>query len=99
MQTNPSVAEASTCNTIEANQAEATNKTLITALKKRLEQAKGKWVEELLDVLWAYRTTTGQPTGNTPFALAYDMDAIIPIEISLPTIRLMHDDKVMKVRN
>ncbi|RVW17978.1 hypothetical protein CK203_115725, partial [Vitis vinifera] len=28
-------------------QAEATNKTLITALKKRLEQAKGKWVEEL----------------------------------------------------
>ncbi|RVW21064.1 hypothetical protein CK203_107534 [Vitis vinifera] len=36
--------------------AEATNKTLITALKKRLEQAKGKWVEELPDVLWAYRT-------------------------------------------
>ncbi|RVX11729.1 Pol polyprotein [Vitis vinifera] len=28
-------------------QAEATNKTLINALKKRLEQAKGKWVEEL----------------------------------------------------
>ncbi|RVX02377.1 Uncharacterized protein K02A2.6 [Vitis vinifera] len=35
-------------------QAEATNKTLITALKKRLEQAKGKWVEELPGVLWAY---------------------------------------------
>ncbi|RVX06224.1 Transposon Ty3-I Gag-Pol polyprotein [Vitis vinifera] len=28
-------------------QAKATNKTLITASKKRLEQAKGKWVEEL----------------------------------------------------
>ncbi|KAL6321326.1 hypothetical protein AAG906_016360 [Vitis piasezkii] len=49
----------------------ATNKTLITALKKRLEQAKGKWVEELPGVLWAYRTTPGRPTGNTPFALAY----------------------------
>ena len=35
-------------------QAEATNKMLIMALKKRLEQAKGKWVEELLGVLWAY---------------------------------------------
>ncbi|RVX10500.1 Gag-Pol polyprotein [Vitis vinifera] len=46
-------------------QAEATNKTLITALKKRLEQAKGKWVEELPDVLWAYRTTPGRPIGNT----------------------------------
>ncbi|RVW31060.1 hypothetical protein CK203_093509 [Vitis vinifera] len=66
---------------------EATNKTLITALKKRLEQAKGKWVEELPGVLWAYRTTPGRPTGNTPFAIAYGMDAIIPTEIGLPTIR------------
>ena len=38
-------------------------------------------------VLWAYRTTPGRPTGNTPFALAYGMDAIIPTEIGLPTIR------------
>nr|CAN78921.1 hypothetical protein VITISV_011350 [Vitis vinifera] len=68
-------------------QAEATNKTLINALKKRLEQAKGKWVEELPGVLWTYRTTPGQPTGNTPFALAYGMDAVIPTEIGLPTIR------------
>ncbi|RVX00905.1 Gypsy retrotransposon integrase-like protein 1 [Vitis vinifera] len=68
-------------------QAEATNKTLITALKKRLEQAKGKWVEKLPGVLWAYRTTPGRPTGNTPFALAYGMDAVIPTEIGLPTIR------------
>ncbi|RVW83019.1 hypothetical protein CK203_042508 [Vitis vinifera] len=62
-------------------QAEATNKTLINALKKRLEQAKGKWVEELPGVLWAYRTTPERPTGNTPFALAYGMDAVIPTEI------------------
>ncbi|RVW34084.1 hypothetical protein CK203_084349 [Vitis vinifera] len=55
--------------------------TLINALKKRLEQAKGKWVEELPGVLWAYRTTPGRPTGNTPFALVYGMDAIIPTEI------------------
>ncbi|RVW50063.1 Gypsy retrotransposon integrase-like protein 1 [Vitis vinifera] len=55
-------------------------------LKKRLEQAKGKWVE-LPGVLWAYRTTPGRPTGNTPFALAYGMDAVIPTEIGLPTIR------------
>ncbi|RVW60442.1 Gypsy retrotransposon integrase-like protein 1 [Vitis vinifera] len=47
-------------------QTKATNKTLMNALKKRLEQAKGKWVEELPGVLWAYRTTFGRPTGNTP---------------------------------
>ena len=44
-------------------------------------------MEELLGVLWAYRTTPGRPTGNTPFALSYDMDAVIPTEIGLPTIR------------
>ena len=60
----------------------------MTALKKRLEQAKGKWVEELSGVLWAYRTTPGRPTGNTPFALAYGMDAIIPKKTGLPTIRI-----------
>ncbi|RVW80454.1 Retrovirus-related Pol polyprotein from transposon 17.6 [Vitis vinifera] len=46
-----------------------------------------KWVEELPGVLWAYQTTPGRPTGNTPFALAYGMDAVIPTEIGLPTIR------------
>ena len=68
-------------------QAEVTNKTLLTVLKKRLERAKGKWVEELSNVLWAYRTTPRRPTGNTPFALAYGMDVVIPMEIGLPTIR------------
>ncbi|RVW59328.1 Transposon Ty3-I Gag-Pol polyprotein [Vitis vinifera] len=82
-------------------QAKATNKTLITALKKRLEQAKGKWVEELPGVLWAYRTTPGRPIGNTPFALAYGMDAVIPTEIGLPTIRteaVKQDDASAELR-
>ena len=79
--------------------AEATNKTLITALKKRLEQAKGKWVEELPGVLWAYRTTPGRPTGNTPFSLAYGMDAVIPTEIGLPTIRMRQQSRMMQTRS
>ena len=68
-------------------QAEVTNKTLVTTLKKRLGQAKGKWVEELPGVLWAYQTIPRRVIGNTPFALTYGMDAVIPIEIGLPTIR------------
>ncbi|XP_075667544.1 uncharacterized protein LOC142637124 [Castanea sativa] len=38
-------------------QAEATNKVILAGLKKRLDDAKGRWVEELPHVLWAYRTT------------------------------------------
>ncbi|XP_028122779.1 uncharacterized protein LOC114319908 [Camellia sinensis] len=47
-------------------QAEASNKTIINGVKKRLEHAKGKWVEELPHVLWAYRTTARRSTGETP---------------------------------
>ena len=44
-------------------------------------------MDELPGVLWAYRTTAGKPTGISPFALTYGMEAIIPVEIGLPTIR------------
>ena len=67
--------------------AEASNKTLLTALKKRLDSAKGKWVDELSGVLWAYITTARKPTGISPFAITYGMEAIIPMEIGMPTIR------------
>ena len=68
--------------------AEASNKTLLTALKKRLDSAKGKWVDELPGVLWAYKTTARKPTGISPFVITYGMEAIIPTEIGMPTIRL-----------
>ena len=35
-------------------QAEAVNKVIVNGLKKRLDDAKGKWVEELPHVLWTY---------------------------------------------
>ena len=57
------------------------------ALKKRLDSAKGKWVEELPGVLWAYRNTARKPTDISHFALTYGMETVIPAEIGLPTIR------------
>ena len=68
-------------------QEEASKKTILTALKKRLDSAKGKWVDELPGVLWAYRTTARWPTGISPFALTYRMEAIVPTEIDKPTLR------------
>ena len=56
-------------------------------MKKRLYSAKGKWVEELPGVLWAYRTSSHKPTEVSPFTLTYGMEAIIPIEIGMPTLR------------
>ncbi|KAL6315364.1 hypothetical protein AAG906_000472 [Vitis piasezkii] len=68
-------------------QAEATNKTLLSTLKKRLKKTKRRWVDELPGVLWTYKMTLGRPTGTTPFAFVYGMDAVIPTEIGMPTAR------------
>ena len=68
-------------------QAESSNKTLLITLKNRLDSAKGKWVEELPGVLWAYSTIARKPTSISPLALTYGMEAVIPTKIGLPTIR------------
>ena len=67
---------------------ETTNKTLLNALKKMLEWAKGKWVNELLGVLWTYQKTSRWPIEATPFAFAYGMEVIIPIEIDMYTAKI-----------
>ena len=56
-------------------------------LKKRLNDAKGRWVEELAHVLWTYRTTPHRSTGETPFSMTYGAEAVIPLEINFPTQR------------
>ena len=70
-------------------QAKATNKTIVNGLKKRLEGAKGNWAEELPNVLWAYQTTLRRSTGKTPFSMTCEAEAVIPIEISLSSIRVV----------
>ena len=68
-------------------QAEATNKSLLNILKKKVGDKKGDWAEELPGVLWAYRTSEKTPTGEAPFTLAYGCEAVAPVEIGLPSHR------------
>ncbi|KAL0373261.1 UNVERIFIED_CONTAM: Gag-Pol polyprotein [Sesamum radiatum] len=69
-------------------QTEVTNRTILQHLKTRLDGAKKSWVEELPEVLWAYRTTPRSSTGETPFCLVYGTEAIIPVEIGEETQRI-----------
>uniref|UniRef100_A0A2N9FJR7 Uncharacterized protein n=1 Tax=Fagus sylvatica TaxID=28930 RepID=A0A2N9FJR7_FAGSY len=68
-------------------QAESSNKVILNGIKKRLEEAKGRWVEELPTVLWTFRTTPRSSTGETPYSLTYGVEAVIPLEVGLPTLR------------
>ncbi|XP_075674841.1 uncharacterized protein LOC142644037 [Castanea sativa] len=68
-------------------QAETVNEVIVNGLKKRLDDAKGKWVEELPHVLWTYRTTPCKSTGETPFSFTYGAKAVIPLETRFLTLR------------
>ena len=68
-------------------QAEAVNKVIVNGLKKRLDDAKGKWVEELPHVLWTYQTTPRRLIRETPFSMTYGAEAVIPLETGFPTLR------------
>ena len=50
---------------------EAMNKTIKHNLKTKLEDLKGRWVDKLPEVLWAYRTTARSTTREASFSLTY----------------------------
>ena len=55
-------------------------------LKTKLEDLKGRWADELPEVLWAYKTTARSTTGETPFSLAYGYEAMVPVEIGVGSL-------------
>ena len=83
-------------------QAKVTIRTLKAALKTKLEDLKGKWVEYLPEVLWAYRTTRKSTTQETPFALAFGIEAIdlVEVELKCPKIELAnieHNEEALRL--
>ena len=69
-------------------QAEVTIRTLMTTLKTKLENLKGKWVEYLPEILWGYKTTRKFATQETPFTLAFGIEAVTLVEVGLKSPRV-----------
>ncbi|KAK0591347.1 hypothetical protein LWI29_000356 [Acer saccharum] len=69
-------------------QTKAVNKVIKHTLKAKLEAKKGSWADKLPEVLWAYRTTARSSTGETPFALEFGTEAVIPTETTFTSPRV-----------
>ncbi|KAL0433293.1 UNVERIFIED_CONTAM: hypothetical protein Slati_2663600 [Sesamum latifolium] len=67
---------------------EVSNCIILQNLKTKLGSSRSRWVDEILGVLWAYRTTSRVSSRETPFSLVYGSEALIPAEIVEPTIRM-----------
>ena len=68
--------------------AEAFNKTLGSLLKKVVSKTKRDWYERIREALWAYQTTFRTPTQVMPYSLVYRVEAVLPLERQIPSLRI-----------
>ncbi|GJX35718.1 reverse transcriptase domain-containing protein [Tanacetum coccineum] len=63
-------------------------------IKAQLGRRNKNWIEEISHVLWAHRTMIKSSNGETPFSLTYKTEAVIPVEIGMPTMRIAEVDMI-----
>ena len=53
-----------------------------------LENNPKDWHLILSETLWAYRTSKRDSTGVSPYSLTYGQDAVLPMEVVVPSLRV-----------
>ncbi|XP_027169488.1 uncharacterized protein K02A2.6-like [Coffea eugenioides] len=72
---------------------EAANKNLKKVIRKMIERHRD-WHEKLPYALMAYRTAIRTSTGATPYNLMYGMEAVLPAEVEIPSLRILMEAKL-----
>ncbi|KAG8501253.1 hypothetical protein CXB51_003409 [Gossypium anomalum] len=74
---------------------EAANKNIKKIVRKMIETYRD-WHEKLPFALLAYRTSVRPSTGATLFSLVYGIEAMLPIEVEIPSLRILSEIKLDK---
>ncbi|PKI48715.1 hypothetical protein CRG98_030896 [Punica granatum] len=72
---------------------EAPNKNIKKIIEKMTVNYKD-WHEILPYALLAYRTSIRTSTGATPYSLVYDTEAVLPIEVEIPSMRILAETEL-----
>ena len=72
---------------------EAVNKNINRILRKMVETSRD-WSEKFPFALWAYRTSFRTSTGATPYSLVYGMEAVLPVEIEMRSLRVALEQQI-----
>ena len=67
---------------------------MVNILRKTVQDSKRDWDTKLLAALWAYRTTYKVTTKVTLFSLVYGVEAILPIEFEVQSLRVAVDERL-----
>jgi len=74
---------------------EAANKNIKKIIQKMVVTYKD-WHEMLPFALHGYRTSVRTSTGATPFSPVYGMEAVLPFEVKIPSLRVLMETKLEK---
>lgn len=75
---------------------EAAKKNIKKIIQKMVKMYKD-WHEMLHFALHGYRTMVRTSTVETPFSLVYGMEAVLPIKVEIPSLRILTDVKLDEV--
>ena len=54
------------------------------------------WSEKLPFMLWPYRTSFCTTIGAMPYSLVYGMEAVLPVEIEMGSLRIALEQQISK---
>ena len=74
---------------------EAANKNVKKIIAKATETYRD-WHEKLPFTLHAYRTGVRTSTGVAPYSLVYEMETFLPIEVEIPSLRVLREVELKK---
>ena len=57
-------------------------------LQRKVGIHNSNWNLQLFSALWAYRTSAKSATRFTPFQLVYGLEATLPVECEIPSLKL-----------
>ena len=76
---------------------EVANKNIKRILRKMIMTYRD-WSKKLPFALWAYRTSFHTSTRATPFSLVYGMEAILPVEIEMRSLRVALEQQISEAK-
>jgi hypothetical protein len=87
---------ASVAHSRANGQVESANGMILEALRKKVfdknEKFAGKWIKELLYVVWSLRTQSSRALhGNTPLFMVYGSEAVLPADLRFGAPRLVFE--------
>lgn len=66
---------------------------VLKGLKMMLEGVKGSGIDGFPGILWSSRTIVREAIGQTPFNLVYENEAILHVEVGIPSLRITFYDQ------